>query len=83
MTDSNGQPANSGGARRGWSLYRTLLSLSVAALLAAWLPFSVIYINALTTRVSTVAKPSFAIHGTGASTGQSVHVLAPVTTRTS
>lgn len=83
MTDSNRQPARTGAVRRPWSLHRTVLSLSVAALLAAWLPFSVIYINALTTRVSVVAKPGFATQGNGASTGHSAHALAPVTTRTS
>ena len=42
--------------RRRPRLYRTLLSLAVAALAAAWLPFSVFYIAALNKRAPTVTR---------------------------
>lgn len=44
--------------RRGRSLYRTVLSLAVAAIVAAWLPFSVMYVTALHKRPATVTAIS-------------------------
>lgn len=41
--------------RRRPSLYRTVLSLAIAAVVAAWLPFSVFYIAALNKRVTSVS----------------------------
>ena len=47
------------GARSRRPLYRTILSLAVAALVAAWLPFTVFYVSALqhkpAAQVSSVA----------------------------
>jgi hypothetical protein len=36
------------------SLYRSVLGLALAAVVAAWLPFSVFYFNALSKRVTSV-----------------------------
>jgi hypothetical protein len=83
MSDSDRQPASRRRGNRRRSLYRMVLSLAVAALLAASLPFSVIYVNAVVTRASLAAKPSHVVQSSGATTGQPVHALAPVTTRTS
>ena len=47
-------------SRRRPSLYRTVLSLGIAAVVAAWLPFSMFYITALNKRatsVSTISAP--------------------------
>lgn len=51
--------------RRRPRLYRTLLSLAVAALAAAWLPFSVFYIAALNKRAPTVTAISAPHSATG------------------
>ena len=40
------------------SLYRTVLSLAIAAVVAAWLPFSVMYVTALHKRPPTVSAIS-------------------------
>jgi hypothetical protein len=80
MTEQR-QPVRSAGHRRKPPLYRTVLGLAVAALVAAWLPFSILYINALTKHVVTVAKAGSAPQT--ASAGQPAQSLAPVTTRTS
>jgi hypothetical protein len=82
MTDESRQPTSQRRGDRRRSLYRTVLSFAVAALLAAWLPFSVIYINALITRAPLAAKPGL-VQSSGATTGQPVRALGPVTTRTS
>jgi hypothetical protein len=44
--------------RRTRSLYRTVLSLAVAAIVAACLPFSVMYVTALHKRPATVTAIS-------------------------
>ena len=49
-----------GAGRRRPSVYRTVLSLAIATVVAAWLPFSVFYITALNkrvTRVSAISAP--------------------------
>jgi hypothetical protein len=58
-------------------LYRTVLSLAVAAIVAAWLPFSVLYISAQSNRaaVSAISAP--------AAGRQAAGTVAPVTTRVS
>lgn len=46
--------------RRRRSLYRSVLSVAVAAIVAAWLPFSVMYVTALhkhSTTVSAITQP--------------------------
>ena len=43
---------------RGRSLYRTVLSLAIASVIAAWLPFSVLYVTALQKRPVTVTAIS-------------------------
>jgi hypothetical protein len=42
-------------SRRRPSLHRTVLSLVIAAVVAAWLPFSMFYITALNKRVTNVS----------------------------
>jgi hypothetical protein len=79
-------------------LYRTVLSLAVAALVAAWLPFSVLYVNALHAKPAQVASVTFIggkrIVTTRTSGGQTIRTVvgagpqqtqsvAPVTTRVS
>jgi hypothetical protein len=53
-------------------LYRTVLSLAIAALVAAWLPFTVLYVSALS------HKPAAKVASVTYSHGQRI-----VTTRTS
>ena len=77
------QPGGSAGPRRRQRLYRTVLSIAVAALVAAWLPFSILYINALSKHAAVVAKAGSAAQRAGAGGRQPVQSLAPVTTRTS
>ena len=43
---------------RGRSLYRTVLSLAIAAIVAAWLPFTVMYVTALHKHPATVSAIS-------------------------
>lgn len=77
--------------RRRPRVYRTVLGLALAALLAAWLPFSILYVNALTNHALVAAKTGSVIRtatsGAAASgagpSAQPVHAVAPVTTRTS
>jgi hypothetical protein len=82
MTDQTPPKAPPRGARRRASLYRTVLSLGIAAIVAAWLPFSVLYINALSNRVATV-KATSPIRTASAPAGQPATTLTPVATRTS
>jgi hypothetical protein len=77
------QPERSAGHRGKPPVYRTALGIAVAALVAAWLPFSILYINALTNHAVTVAKAGPAAQTAGASAGQPAQPLTPVTTRTS
>ena len=44
--------------RRRPSLYRTVLSLGIAAVVAAWLPFSMFYITAVNKRATPVSAIS-------------------------
>jgi len=91
MTDLGHQhPSVPARPRRRPSLYRTVLSIAVAGLVAAWLPFSLFYINALskhrTAPVATVAaaKPTAAASGAQTATAPAaVTAPAPVTTRVS
>ena len=53
--------------RRRPSLYRTVLSLGVAAVVAAWLPFSMFYITAVNKRATPVSAIS-APHSTTGTT---------------
>ena len=79
-------------------LYRTVLGLTLAALVAAWLPFSVLYVTALHSKPAQVAAVTYSggkkIVTTRSSGGQSVRtvvgagtpqtpVASPVTTRVS
>jgi hypothetical protein len=80
MTNQPRQPASSG-ARRKPSLRRTVLSIVIAVLVAAWLPFSVLYINALSKHAAAVAKTVTVTQSARA--GHAALSLAPVTTRTS
>ena len=69
-------------ARRRPSPYRTVLSLGIAAIFAAWLPFSMLYINALSQRIATVNAIS-TLHTVSATASHSATTLTPITTRTS
>lgn len=53
-------------SRRRPSLHRTVLSLVIAAVVAAWLPFSMFYITALNKRVTNVSAISAPRSTTGA-----------------
>ena len=60
-TSSNPQPRPGRSAkagRRGRSLYRMVLSLAIAAVIAAWLPFTMMYVTALHKRPATVTAVS-------------------------
>jgi hypothetical protein len=69
-------------ARQRPSLYRTVLSLGIAAIAATWLPFSFLYINALSKHATTVT-PTPAVHSSVAVAGPGAATLSAVTTRTS
>lgn len=80
MTDHTPSTPPAPAPRRRPSLYRTVLSLGVAAIAATWLPFSFLYINALNKHPAVVsAAPT--LHA--ASSGTQAGTLATVTTRTS
>ena len=72
-----GPPARRAPRRRP-SLYVTVLSLAIAAIAATWLPFSVLYISALSQRSASPAAIT-TTYAPGASTAHG----AAVTTRTS
>ena len=55
------RPARAAAARP--SLYRRVLSLGVAAIVAAWLPFSVMYISALNRHATPVVAVSTSHNG--------------------
>jgi hypothetical protein len=57
-----------------------VLGVAVAALVAAWLPFSILYVSAVTKHAIAAAKLG-AVPRTSA--GHPASVLAPVTTRVS
>jgi hypothetical protein len=71
------------GQRAVRSLYRTILGIVVGALVAAWLPFSILYINALSRHAVAAAKAGGAPQTAGAGGIQQNRSLAPITTRTS
>jgi hypothetical protein len=84
MTD---QPTSNAAARGGSprpSLYRYVVSLGIAAIVATWLPFSFLYINALSQRPAAISAPQLTQSSTPTHSG-ATHLasLAPVTTRTS
>lgn len=75
-------------------IYRTVLSLAIAALLAATLPFSVMYVNAMSNRAVVTWKSGHAVVTTKTSGGQRTQLVStagskpaahssPVTTRSS
>jgi hypothetical protein len=82
MAENNPQRAPTRAARRRPSLYRTVLSLGIAAIAATWLPFSLLYINALSHHVTTVSTTQ-TLHRATATAGPQAATLTPVTTRTS
>ena len=67
-------------ARRRPSLYRTVLSIGIAAIVAAWLPFSILYIDALSKHAAAVNATT---RTAAVSTGHGTTAVTPVTTRTS
>ncbi len=83
MTEQTTSEPQSRAPRRRRSLYRTVLSIGTAAIVAAWLPFSIIYINALGKHASTVASQGASGTARAAAGGQSTGALTPVVTRTS
>jgi hypothetical protein len=89
MTDNAPSTPSRPPARQRRSLYRTVLSLGIAAIAATWLPFSFLYINALSKHAATVtATPATvtatsAAHSSGAAARPAAATLATVTTRTS
>jgi len=63
-----------------------VLSVAVAALVAAWLPFSLFYIDALSKHAASVATPSLSASTTTTSKAPAVQTAqspTPVVTRTS
>jgi hypothetical protein len=76
-------PERPAGHRRRPSIYRTALGIALATLVAAWLPFSILYINALTKHAVIVAKAGSAPHTASSGAGQPTQPLTPVTTRAS
>ena len=84
MTDqptSNAAPR--GGAPRP-SLYRYVVSLGIAAIVATWLPFSFLYVNALSQSPPAISAPQLTQSSTTHHSGVThLAALAPVTTRTS
>jgi hypothetical protein len=60
-------------------VYRTVLSIAVASLVAAWLPFSIFYVTALHKQPVVLTRSGSTAHliTTGASGGRSVQTLVP------
>ena len=52
------------------SRYRTILGVAIAALVAAWLPFSVMYVNAVTKHAIVTWKSGHGVVTTKSSGGQ-------------
>ena len=71
-----GRSAQAGSRRR--PLYRTVLSLAIAAVIAVWLPFTMMYVTALHNRPAAVTKIS--VPGSARSTAR-VITTASGTTR--
>jgi hypothetical protein len=84
MTDQlTSNAASRGGAPRP-SLYRYVVSLGIAAIVATWLPFSFLYINALSRSPAAISTQPLTHSSTPTHSGLAhVATLAPVTTRTS
>jgi hypothetical protein len=82
MAENNPQRTPTQAARRRPSLYRTVLSLGIAAIAATWLPFSFLYINALSHHATTVSTTQ-TLHTAPVTAGPQAATLTPVTTRTS
>jgi hypothetical protein len=84
MTDQpTSTAAPRGGAPRP-SLYRYVVSLGIAAIVATWLPFSFLYINALSRSPAAISAPQLTQSSTPTHSGATrLTALAPVTTRTS
>jgi hypothetical protein len=76
---TNPTPTTTTPPRRRSSLYRTVLGVAVAALLAAWLPFSVMYVNAVqkSAVASVTLKAGHPVLTTKTSGGQVVQTAAP------
>ncbi len=72
MTEQASSKPMARAAPRRASLYRRVLSLGIAAVVAAWLPFSVLYVSALSNRAATVSAVSAPRAGSGAPTRQVV-----------
>jgi len=79
MTEQTTTPHRVAGRRSRPGLRRTVPSIAVAALVAAWLPFSILYINALTNHAVSVAKAG----RTAQTTGSTAQHQLPITTRVS
>ena len=72
MTERVSSKPTARAARRPASLYRRVLSLGIAAVVAAWLPFSMLYVSALSNRAATVSAVYAPRAGSGAPTRQVV-----------
>ncbi|HUO71131.1 MAG TPA: hypothetical protein VMU39_10165 [Solirubrobacteraceae bacterium] len=80
MTDDAPLTSTPPRARRRSSLLRTVLGVAIAAVLAAWLPFTVMYVTALERRTAAVAvtwKSGHAVLTTKTSGGQTIQTAAP------
>lgn len=77
------RPTDMRSGRRRRSLYRTILGIAIAAIIAAWLPFSVLYVTAVNkhAQIALATKPT--AQGATSSSGRPAQPLASVTTRTS
>ena len=64
-------------------LYRSVLSIAIASIVAAWLPFSVLYIGALSKHTQAVANVKAVPRTASPASAQPAAQLSPVTTRTS
>ncbi len=81
MTDNASSTPRPAAVNRRRSLYRTVLGVAVAALLAAFLPFTVMYVNALDKRAAAAVvtwKSGRPVLTTKTSGGQVVQTAAPV-----
>jgi len=82
-------PAAAARAPKRKPLYRTVLGIAVASLVAAWLPFSVLYIGALSRHAQAVATaaalPAPAAQPANAKSlsSRQAATVTPVVTRTS
>ncbi|HEY2162205.1 MAG TPA: hypothetical protein VGH24_12930 [Solirubrobacteraceae bacterium] len=81
MTEHASSTAPRPAARRRPPLYRTVLALGVAAIAATWLPFSFLYVSALSKKAPVIATS--APQSTSAVAATHATTLAAVTTRTS